>query len=44
LTTLRSRLSFANVASTMALFISLGGGAYAATNSATGDDGRSARA
>jgi hypothetical protein len=37
-TTVRSRLTFANVASAMALFISLGGGAYAATNSAIGAD------
>jgi hypothetical protein len=38
-TIVRSRLTFANVASAMALFISLGGGAYAATNSAIGTDG-----
>jgi hypothetical protein len=38
-TVLRSRLTFANVASSMALFISLGGGAYAATSSALGADG-----
>jgi hypothetical protein len=29
---MRSRLTFANVASAVALFISLGGGAYAATS------------
>jgi hypothetical protein len=32
---MRSRLTFANVASAMALFISLGGGAYGATSSGT---------